>query len=119
MTLPALVLLVLAAFGLILSGVFGAQVMNLKIALWYSDNDWMRTDVITDADQLRRYHVLTMWTVLGSHRDAAANKLKRLKQGITVLYVALAILAVAILLVTSNVLIQPQSADSHITVGDD
>lgn len=120
-TIYSLVMLVVAVFCLVVTGVLATQSQNLQTALWYSDNDWLREVCLTDADTLRRYRVLTMWTVLQSHYGIIAKKVQHIRRATHVLYAGLLILALAILLIAANAVAVQTSAGQgqSFSVGDD
>jgi hypothetical protein len=52
--------------------------LALKRYDWFSENEWFSSECFSDPERLRRYHVLVMWKVVGSHStvcDEKANKI--------------------------------------------
>lgn len=56
----------------------GCALWALKVSEynWFSDNEWLRAERLSDAEALRKYHILTMHTAFASHRAVAEEKSK-------------------------------------------
>lgn len=47
---------------------------------WFSADDWLNEDAMQDPQRIRKFHILSMWTVLESHDAAYQVKLGRIKR---------------------------------------
>jgi len=60
------------------AALYAVSALALKRYNWFSENEWMERDCLADPDRLRRYHVLAMWKVLGSHNSTCETKASRI-----------------------------------------
>jgi hypothetical protein len=69
---PASGLIALAA------AAFAISALWLKRFEWFSQDEWMKADCLSDPDRLRRYHVLTMAGVQRSYQRRCRSKASRI-----------------------------------------
>lgn len=76
----AVVLLLLAGIAAALAGAAAVHSIALQRTEWFTANEWMNKDCLGDADRLKRYHLLTMWTVILSHQQRYRTKVVRFRR---------------------------------------
>lgn len=67
-----------AAFMAFVSQMCALWALKIDKFNWFSDNDWLRGECLSDVEALRKYHLLTMHTVIVSHGEAAERKSNRI-----------------------------------------
>ena len=75
------------------AGACAIHSMALQQTQWFKFSGWLQKDCLQDRDQLRRYHILTMWEVIKSHYECYVTKIDRVRLAQKFLVVAGALLA--------------------------
>jgi hypothetical protein len=78
------------------AALYAVRALVLKRYNWFSENEWMERDCLADRDRLRRYHVLAMWKVLGSHNLVCETKASRITTAQWLLLAAAVILVLSL-----------------------
>jgi hypothetical protein len=74
------VAILLAALSAFASECFAILAIQLGSFEWFSDNEWLREECLSDAETLRKYHILTMRGVIASHRSVGEEKTKNIER---------------------------------------
>ena len=67
-----------AAFGAFCSQACALWALKIDEFKWFSVNDWLRGECLSDAEVLRKYRIVTIDVILKSHRDVAERKSSRI-----------------------------------------
>ncbi len=92
----AMVTVFAAAFAVLMSAAYAVWSFSPKTFDWFSDNEWFEKDYLSDPEQLRRYHILTMHNVVRSHDAVSKTKTKRIRTSQRLLGVGTLLLVVAL-----------------------
>jgi hypothetical protein len=57
---------------------FSIRVLLLREFERYSDEDWLKTEFLTNIYDLKRYRILTFWYILQSHKSNHAEKVRNM-----------------------------------------
>jgi hypothetical protein len=93
----AICLVLVAAISALASAGLCLWAASIYKFMWFSDDEWMQEAYLDNAEDLRKYHVLTMHNVVQSHRKGGTEKSKHIRHAqwalaftATLLFVALA-----------------------------
>lgn len=84
--LTAFVALIFAVLGLTLQRYEG-----------FSQSEWLHSELLNNREQLRKYHILTMWGVLNSHESVSEKKADRISKAQRMLVITTIILLLSML----------------------
>jgi hypothetical protein len=71
--------------------------MSLRTINWFSQDDWMNADCLQDHRRLKKFHILSMWSVINSCDAAYRSKAYRVKSAQFLIALAVALLFIALL----------------------
>jgi hypothetical protein len=69
-----------------LAAIIAVGGMTLRTVAWFSQDDWMNADCLSNPRRLKKFHILCMWKVISTYDAAYEKKTTRVKwsQGLTV-----------------------------------
>ncbi len=70
---------------------------------WHSDDDWLQRECLGDAEQMRRFRVLTMWKIVDSLDLAQEQKQQRLHRATITIQGAFILLLISFLQIACRV----------------
>jgi hypothetical protein len=62
----------------LIATMFAVWALTLKQYQWFSENVWIKADCLKDAERLRLYHILAMWTIVDAHNSVCETKASRI-----------------------------------------
>jgi hypothetical protein len=65
---------VYAAVVAFIATIYAVRSLRLQQFDWFSQEEWLEASCLTDLERMRKYRILTMWTVLESHRQVHDSK---------------------------------------------
>jgi hypothetical protein len=83
---------VIGVFGLLLAAWIAIKAAFPVDTEWYSDSDWLQSDLLQNKEQIRRYRVLTTWNIVHSFDRANETKQKKLSRANMTMQISLALL---------------------------
>jgi hypothetical protein len=70
--------IVLGGIVALVAALLAIWALTLKEYQWFSENVWLESSCLKDAERLRRFHVLAMWTIVDSHNSTCETKASRI-----------------------------------------
>jgi hypothetical protein len=98
----AMYLVLGAALLCLVSAGIGINALSLSQVDWFSPNEWLREDSLSDAEKLKRYRVLTMYGVGQSYLVACEKKAHRITYALRTLLVSGMLLLIAMIDATTR-----------------
>ena len=74
--------------------------MSLRKLNWFSQDDWLNSDCLLDKRRIKKFHILSMWSVIDSFDAAYRRKTTRVKRAQYLAAFAVVLLFVTLLKVT-------------------
>jgi MFS family permease len=93
---------VAAIIALFLAALFAVSSTTLKRTEWFSTNEWIKADCLSDAERLRRYHILTMWGARESLEKSYKKKLADVRKAELATLIAWILLAISFFQVAAS-----------------
>src|ERR1017187_1491880 len=59
---------------------FSLRVLALREYEWISEDDWLKTECLSNLNTLKQYRILTMWGVIHSHGKIRSQKARELRR---------------------------------------
>jgi hypothetical protein len=81
----------------VVAAFLGLVALALRNVEWYSQDDWMNADCLSDHRRLKGFRVLTMWGILASHRKIGREKAQWLKRAQWIAALAIFLLYLSLL----------------------
>ena len=94
-------IMALAGIAVFFAGASAITAMRLRDFLWFTQDEWLKEELMANPIQVKGYRVLTLWGVLSSYENICAQKAARLRCAQSTLFVAGALLLSALLYVAT------------------
>jgi hypothetical protein len=93
----AVPIMFLAALAALVAAGFGLSSVALAQVDWFSPREWFHEDCLEDAERMRKYRILTMYTIRQNHLAVVNAKADRVQWATSALWIAGGLLLLALL----------------------